>query len=67
VVIRLRASIFISYKKHTGRFSNSERSEEADFDTDKRSFNEVASEILDALEPYVKEARMRRTRKFGPP
>jgi hypothetical protein len=67
VVLSLRASIFVSYKRHTSRFSNCEKSEEADFDTDKRSFAEVAIEILDALDPYVKQTRLSKRRKIGPP
>jgi hypothetical protein len=67
VVLSLRASIFINYKKHTGKFSTSEKSEEADFDTEKRSFADVASEILDVLDPFVKEARQPRVRKLGAP
>jgi hypothetical protein len=58
--VSLKASIFISYKKHTGRSSNCEKSEEATFDTDERSFAEVASEILDTLDGYVRGFRARR-------
>lgn len=60
MVLSLRASIFINYKRYKSRLSSCEKSEEADFDTDRRSFAEAASEILDSLDTYVKDCRVRR-------
>jgi hypothetical protein len=56
----MRASIFLNYKKHVNRFLNCEKSAEADFNADERSFADVASVILEALDAYVKDARARR-------
>lgn len=56
----VKASIFINYKIHRNRFSSKERSEETSFDTEEDSFIEAATEIIDVLEHYVRESRLRR-------
>ena len=61
----MRASIFVNYKRYKSKFWTFERTEEVDFDTDKRSFTDVASEILDALEGHVRKSRLDTTRRQG--
>lgn len=56
----MKAHMFVNYKIHRTKFSIAEKSEEASFDTEQRSFIEVASEILDALDTYVKGSRAKR-------
>jgi hypothetical protein len=56
----MKASVSITFTRHTGRFSRRERAEQADFDDDQLSFIEAASSVIDTLEPFVKDARSRR-------
>jgi hypothetical protein len=60
MVVRLHASIFVNYKIQKSRFSSAEKSEEADFDTDERSFIEEAAPLIDRLDSYVMNVRARR-------
>jgi hypothetical protein len=55
----MKASILVNYRRHTGRMTNIERSEEATFDTDQSSFIEEASILIDLLDNYVTNARAR--------
>lgn len=56
----MRASIFINYKKYRNRFSSSERSEEASFDTDESTFLKEAEPLIENLSELVKNARVKR-------
>jgi hypothetical protein len=60
VAISLHASIFVNYKIQKSRLSSTEKSEEASFDTDGRSFIEEAAVLIDLLDNYVKNARTAR-------
>jgi hypothetical protein len=56
----MKANVTITYTRHTGRFSKIEKSEETSFDAEQHSFVEVTSQLIDALDDYVKKARLRR-------
>jgi hypothetical protein len=63
----MKANVAITYTRHTGRFSRIEKSEQVSFDAEQCSFVEAASEMVDLLNDYVKNARLRRRRIFGSP
>jgi hypothetical protein len=54
----MRASIFINYKIHKGKFSTGEKLEEASFDTDQSSFIKEAEPLIENLKQFVKNARL---------
>jgi len=56
----MKASISITFTKHTGKFSKKERSEEASFDDELCTFIGAALALIDVLDDYVKGARQRR-------
>jgi len=56
----MRASIFINYKKYQNKFSSSERSEEASFDTNDSTFLKEAEPLIENLKKLVENARLRR-------
>lgn len=55
-----KGEVSIAFKRHLGRHSAIERTEQASFDTDRSWFIEQASILIDALEKYVTDARARR-------
>jgi hypothetical protein len=61
----MKANVAITYTRHTGRFSRIDRSEQVSFDPEQRSFVEAASEVIDLLKDYVKNARLRRRSGIG--
>jgi len=65
VGLEMRANVSITYTRHTSRFSRIERSEQVSFDAEQRSFVEAASEAIDLLKDYVKNARLRRRSRIG--
>jgi hypothetical protein len=56
----LKASVSITYTRHRSKFSKVERSEEVTFDAGRCSVTDAASRVIDALEEYVRNARLRR-------
>jgi hypothetical protein len=56
----MKASVTVWFTRYTGRFSKRERVEEASFDDEQFTLIEAASDLMDALDEYVKNARLRR-------
>jgi hypothetical protein len=56
----VKASIFINYKKYRNKFSSTERSEEASFDTEQSTFIKEAEPLIVSLAKLVENARLKR-------
>jgi hypothetical protein len=56
----MKADVAITYTRHTGKFSRTERTEQASFDSDRSSFVEEAATLIEVLREYVENVRARR-------